>query len=296
MKVQILGSGCDKCEKLAANVKEAAAKLGLECEIEKVTDINEITAFGVMMTPALAIDGKVVSVGKVLSPEKAAELMTPGADAPCCAASPEEPVAEKSSCCCCGGAEKEAEKETEKPKETSCCCGGGAETEKPKETSCCCGCGSAKKWLTAVLLLFVLASVAFVVVREVMSRSSDSTAAAAVSEAGDVPVRSDALTVYYFHGTQRCMTCNRIEELAKAAIQAKYADELADGRVVFRSVNVDEPANEHFIKDFQLASRTVVMAKDGKYETFDAVWTLVGEPGKFSSYLQDGAAKMLAER
>ena len=292
MKVQILGSGCDKCEKLAANVREAAAKLGLECEIEKVTDINEITAFGVMMTPALAIDGKVVSVGKVLSPEKAAELMTPGADVPCCAASPEEPAAGESSCCCCGGAEKEAEK----AKETSCCCCGGAEkeAEKPKETSCCCGGGSAKKWLTAVLLLFVVASVAFVIVREVMSRNADSTAA--VSEAGEVPARADALTVYYFHGTQRCMTCNRIEELAKAAIQGRYAEELADGRVEFRSVNVEEPANEHFIKDFQLASRTVVMAKDGKYEKFDAVWTLVGEPEKFSSYLQDGAAKMLAKR
>jgi len=291
MKVQILGSGCDKCEKLAANVKEAAAKLGLECEIEKVTDINEITAFGVMMTPALAIDGKVVSFGKVLSPEKAAELMTPGADAPCCAASPEEPAAGESPCCCCGGAEKEAEKAKETS--SSCCCG-GEETEKAKETPCCCGGGSAKKWLTAVLLLFVLASVAFVVVREVMSRNADSTAA--VSETGDVPAKSDVLTVYYFHGTQRCMTCNRIEELAKAAIQARYAEELADGRVVFRSVNVDEPANEHFIKDFQLASRTVVMAKDGKYETFDAVWTLVRDPQKFTGYIQDGAAKMLAEQ
>jgi small redox-active disulfide protein 2 len=261
MKVRILGSGCDKCKKLAANAEAAAAKLGLECEIEKVTDINEITAYGVMMTPALAIDGKVVSVGKVLSPDEAAELMKPGA---VCAAPPEEPA-----CCCCGG----------------------AETEKAKETSCCRGGGSAKKWLTAVLLLFVVASVAFVVVREVKSRSGDSTAAAAA-----VPAKSDALTVYYFHGTQRCMTCNRIEELAKAAIEGRYGKELADGKVVFRSVNVEEPANEHFIKDFQLASRTVVMARDGKYETFDAVWTLVGEPEKFAAYLQDGAAKMLAKK
>lgn len=265
MKVQVLGSGCDRCKKLAANMQEAAAKLGLPCEIEKVTDINEITAFGVMMTPALAIDGKVVSIGKVLSVEKAAELMTPGA------ACEEQPAAVESPCCCCGGAEAEAE------------------AEKAKQPACCSGGGSAKKWLTALLLLFVAASVAFVIVREAGSGS-------AAPAAETVPVGADALTVYYFHGNQRCMACTKIEELTGAAILDRFANEIAVGRVAFRPVNVEEPANEHFIKDFQLVSRTVVMAKGGKYEKFDAVWTLVRDPQKFTGYIQDGAAKMLAEQ
>ena len=67
MKIQILGTGCPKCKKLAENAEAAAKELGVECEIEKVTDINEIMKFGVMMTPALAVDGEVKSVGKVLS-------------------------------------------------------------------------------------------------------------------------------------------------------------------------------------------------------------------------------------
>jgi small redox-active disulfide protein 2 len=69
-KLQILGAGCPKCKKLAENTEEAAKALGLEYELVKITDINAIMKFGVMMTPALAVDGVVKVVGKVLSPEE----------------------------------------------------------------------------------------------------------------------------------------------------------------------------------------------------------------------------------
>ena len=68
-KLQVLGTGCPKCKKLAENAIAAAEAAGIEYEIEKVTDINEIMKFGVMMTPALAIDGEVKVVGKVLDAE-----------------------------------------------------------------------------------------------------------------------------------------------------------------------------------------------------------------------------------
>jgi small redox-active disulfide protein 2 len=64
-KLQILGTGCPKCKKLTENAETAARELGIEYTLEKVTDINEIMKFGVMMTPALAVDGKVKVVGKV---------------------------------------------------------------------------------------------------------------------------------------------------------------------------------------------------------------------------------------
>lgn len=63
--IQILGTGCPKCKKLAANAEAAAKALGMEYELVKVTDINEIMKFGVMMTPALAVDGEVKLSGKV---------------------------------------------------------------------------------------------------------------------------------------------------------------------------------------------------------------------------------------
>lgn len=76
MKIQILGTGCPKCTKLAENAEAAAQALGLEFDIEKVTDINEIMALGVMMTPALAVDGQVKSVGKVASPDEIKKMLT----------------------------------------------------------------------------------------------------------------------------------------------------------------------------------------------------------------------------
>ena len=75
-KIQILGTGCPKCRKLAENAELAAKTVGIEYELVKVTDINEIMAFGVMMTPALAVDGEVKVVGKVPEPDDIAAMLT----------------------------------------------------------------------------------------------------------------------------------------------------------------------------------------------------------------------------
>ncbi len=76
MKIEILGTGCPKCKKLVSNATTAAAELDLDCEIEKVTDINEIIKRGVMMTPALVVDGDVKSVGKVMSVADIKDVLT----------------------------------------------------------------------------------------------------------------------------------------------------------------------------------------------------------------------------
>ncbi len=67
MKIQVLGPGCAKCTQLAENVATAARELGIEYEMQKVVDFNQIMSFGVMMTPALVVDGEVKCVGKVPS-------------------------------------------------------------------------------------------------------------------------------------------------------------------------------------------------------------------------------------
>ena len=75
MIIKIFGSGCKKCVTLGENAKVAAAAAGKQAEIVKVTDYGEIAAHGVMSTPGLAIDDKVVSVGKVLSPAEIEPLL-----------------------------------------------------------------------------------------------------------------------------------------------------------------------------------------------------------------------------
>ena len=75
MKVEILGTGCPKCKQLTANAEEALKELNLQAEIVKVTQIDKIIEYGVMMTPALVIDGKVVSAGKVLTKDQVKDLI-----------------------------------------------------------------------------------------------------------------------------------------------------------------------------------------------------------------------------
>ena len=75
MKIQILGAGCLKCKQLAENATAAAKELGLDFELEKVSNINDIMSFGVMMTPALVIDGEVKSTGKCPDTKTIKELM-----------------------------------------------------------------------------------------------------------------------------------------------------------------------------------------------------------------------------
>lgn len=76
VKIQILGTGCPKCKKLTENAEKAARELDGNYEIIKVTDINEIMRFGIMLTPGLAVNDEVKSVGKVLSPEEIKKILS----------------------------------------------------------------------------------------------------------------------------------------------------------------------------------------------------------------------------
>ncbi len=75
IKIQVLGTGCPKCKKMAEVAENAALEMGIEYVLEKVTDLNEIVSFGVMMTPALAVDGVVKVSGKVPSPSNMKALL-----------------------------------------------------------------------------------------------------------------------------------------------------------------------------------------------------------------------------
>ena len=77
MLIQVLGTGCPKCKKLAENADAAARELGVDYLLEKVTDIQRIMDFGVMMTPALAVDGKVLVSGRVPDVQELVSMLRP---------------------------------------------------------------------------------------------------------------------------------------------------------------------------------------------------------------------------
>lgn len=75
MNIKVLGGGCCKCENLLEAVKEAVAEKGIEAEIEYITDVTKIMEYGIMSTPALMVDNKVVSMGRVLKAKEVAKYL-----------------------------------------------------------------------------------------------------------------------------------------------------------------------------------------------------------------------------
>jgi hypothetical protein len=106
------------------------------------------------------------------------------------------------------------------------------------------------------------------------------------------------VVVYYFHGNTRCITCRKIESFARSAIESGFAAEQKSGRIEFRAVNVEEANNEHFVQDYQLVTRSVVLSRirNGKQDTWknlDQVWTLVRDPDAFNRYVVDETKQLL---
>ena len=108
------------------------------------------------------------------------------------------------------------------------------------------------------------------------------------------------LVAYYLHGTYRCPTCLSIERQSKEAIEVDFAGEIKAGKVVFLSLNYEETANEHFVKDYSLMTRSLVLSlrKDGKevkWRNLPAIWTHVHTPGNFRAYVAGEVKTMLKE-
>ncbi len=106
--------------------------------------------------------------------------------------------------------------------------------------------------------------------------------------------------VYYFHGYQRCWTCRRIEELARAALEQGLSDELETGRLQLRVVNIEADGNEHFVNDYRLFSRALVVqriqeGKNADWKNLQRVWELVGNEEEFVNYVQDEVRSMLGK-
>ncbi|MCU0233329.1 MAG: nitrophenyl compound nitroreductase subunit ArsF family protein [Thermoanaerobaculales bacterium] len=127
------------------------------------------------------------------------------------------------------------------------------------------------------------------------------TAGAVAAADGTAPAPAavtDGVVVFYFHGNVRCATCRTIESYAHDAVRTGFADELDDGVLSWRVVNVDEPANKHYVEDFRLVTRSVVLAevRNGtvvRFENLDKVWQLVRNQADFVSYVQSETREFL---
>jgi hypothetical protein len=111
---------------------------------------------------------------------------------------------------------------------------------------------------------------------------------------------NDYIIAYYFHGNMRCRSCNILEQYSRQAIEDNFQDEIASNRLIFKIVNVQETANDHFMKDYGLYSQSLVLSfvRDGKEERFKnltMIWQYARDRQRLTSYVKDEINAYLKE-
>jgi hypothetical protein len=131
-----------------------------------------------------------------------------------------------------------------------------------------------KAIINTILFAFMATSMVYMAVYEFKQHGAQNVEPESAESA------PERVVVYYFHNTARCVTCKKIEAYTKEALDSGFAEALEDGRLEWRVVNLDEPGNGHYVKDFQRTSSSVVLEKisEGrteKWKNLARVWKLV---------------------
>lgn len=167
----------------------------------------------------------------------------------------------------------------------------------------------SKSIATAVLLMFVGVSAAYLVYSELHSKPTggvDQQARGGSTKgtvSGVVPAPegvSDGVIGFYFHTNTRCTTCRRMESYFNEAVMTSFADDLDSGRVDIMTVNVEEPGNEHYAKEYELVAANVVLAefREGKrvrWKSLDEVWNLTDQKPAYLAYIKHELEQFLGE-
>ncbi len=155
-----------------------------------------------------------------------------------------------------------------------------------------------KTIVAAVLALFVSASVAYLIfgggsraARTAAVADIRAEAAAGTPRPNETAKKAVIKTVvYYFHSSFRCRSCQKIEELTARAIGERFSSDLASGSMVWSPVNTELPQNRHFVDDFQLFTKSVVVAvmdrgKPVRWKNLSRIWELLGDDRAFENYI-----------
>ena len=157
-----------------------------------------------------------------------------------------------------------------------------------------------KMVITSSLLLFVMVSIVTLVVQEFRSGSGHAAHEHSVPDATENVSSGDSAQtdspdsnvdiVYYFMTAHRCSYCMKIEQYTKEAVELHFADELDNNTLEWRMVAIDTPEHEHFIKEYELITKSVVLVKlrngrQVKWKSLEDIWTLVDDKDSFVQYI-----------
>jgi len=143
-----------------------------------------------------------------------------------------------------------------------------------------------KTILGIVLVAFAAAGVGVLVAKEVL-KGGETNAPTPPAAPGD------GIIVYYFYNNIRCPTCHKIEAYTQEAVQDGFAEAIREGRLRWSPVNTDEPENGHFKEDYELFTKSVVVAqirggRPARWKNLELIWDLVGDKDAFLQYIRDG--------
>ena len=154
-----------------------------------------------------------------------------------------------------------------------------------------------KKFIFLAIGLTLLTSAA-VIIAEVKADAQPKDSAEAAKVDSKVGQESNQIVVYYLHMDRRCMTCEKLEAYSREAITNGFTQQLKDSTIVWQVENFEKEGNEHFAKDYQLFSQSLILSRlrDGKekeWKNLDKIWQLVGNKEEFITYVQTEVEKFM---
>jgi hypothetical protein len=168
-----------------------------------------------------------------------------------------------------------------------------------------------KQIIKITLLIFIAASIFFAIYNEFNKSGKTATSPAnstvgtlsqprANDRSSTTSTVNDKIIVYYFHGNARCQSCLLIEKYSHAAIEDKFKNELKNGELEWRVINVEEPRNSHYVQDYRLYTKSLILSlvKKGQqknWKNLEKVWTYLRNEDDFYSYVQNEVASYLTE-
>ncbi len=158
-----------------------------------------------------------------------------------------------------------------------------------------------KNIITMVLVLFVLASIVYLAAKELKQKPDAADRSSEQKQnqpQGQTPNQTQAKTnidrtvVYYFRTNVRCVKCKKFESYTQQVIDDQFSEQVKTGELEWKVVNVEDPGDEHFINDYKLVTKSIVLSrvKDGKernYKNLDKIWAIVDDETAFKNYIRD---------
>ena len=154
-----------------------------------------------------------------------------------------------------------------------------------------------KTIISTTLLLFVAASATYLVVDEVRSNSQQNPGTTELKKSHFANMDKGVI-VYYFYGTVRCPTCRKFESYTKELLQNTFSEEIKEGNLIWKMVNTDEPGNKHFMSDYGLYTKSIVLVKISggmqvKWKNLEKIWETVADKDTFVKYIEDEVREYL---